>query len=106
VDRPLGGSAYGEAMDSASVVAFPRLDDGEGAGVALASANAGAIAEIDAAIDLVAGGVARRVRLTAIPFVESVAAVGLARARAAGLAFRFERNERLGVVTVTVGPRD
>jgi hypothetical protein len=46
-----------------------------------------------------------RVRLTAFPFVETVAATGLARARAAGVAFGFERTERLGIATVTIGPR-
>ena len=88
-------------MDSSTVIAFPRLD----AGVATPDdVGAAALAEIDAAIALVAGRAARRVRLTAVPFVETVAAVGLAHARAAGLAFEFERPERAGVVTVTIGP--
>ena len=71
-----------------------------------AEAGAAALAEIDAAIALVLSAVARRVRLTALPFVEPVAATGLARARAAGVAFAFERGERAGVATVTIGPRD
>jgi hypothetical protein len=69
-------------------------------------AGAAALAEIDAAIALVVSAAARRVRLTALPFVEPVAATGLARARAAGVAFTFERGERIGVSTVTIGPLD
>jgi len=83
------------------VIAFPRpgadrtpQDD----------AGAAALAEIDAAIALVAGHAARRVRLTAVPFVERAAAEGLAHANAAGLEFRLERPERQGVATVTIGP--
>ncbi len=69
-------------------------------------AGAAALAEIDAAIALVLSAAARRVRLTALPFVEPIAAIGLARARAAGVGFTFERGERIGVSTVTIGPRD
>ena len=71
---------------------------------AVLDAGHSALAEIDAAIALVLSGAARRVRLTSLPFVESVAAVALARARAAGLEFDFERGERAGVSTVTIGP--
>ncbi|HET7473598.1 MAG TPA: hypothetical protein VFJ71_10775 [Candidatus Limnocylindrales bacterium] len=63
-----------------------------------------ALVEIDAAIALVLSGAARRVRLTSLPFVESIAPIGLARARSAGVAFTFERAERVGVATVTLGP--
>ena len=67
-------------------------------------AGAAALTEIDTAIAMVLGGAARRVRLTALPFVEQVAAEGLAHASAAGMEFRFERPEREGVATVTIGP--
>ena len=89
-------------MDSASVIAFPRAghDDDE------LTVGAAALREIDAAIELVLGGAARRVRLAGLPFVEVVAGTGLARARAAGLGFRLERAEREGVATVTIGPAD
>jgi hypothetical protein len=65
-----------------------------------------AIVEIDAAIAMVAGRHANRVRLTALPFVDWVAGIGAAHAHAAGVAFRVERAERAGVLTVTVGPRE
>jgi hypothetical protein len=92
-------------MDSARVIAFPRpgLDPAEAAADGIGTI---ALAEIDAAIALVAGHVARRVRLTALPFVETVAAIGLAHATAAGLGFRFERADRVGVATVTVESLD
>jgi hypothetical protein len=90
-------------VESPTVIAFPRpgvvSDPPDDAGAA-------ALAEIDAAIAMVAGHAARRVRLTAIPFVENAAAEGLAHARAAGMAFHFERPGREGVVTVTIGPLD
>ena len=69
-------------------------------------ADEAALLEIDAAIAMVAGRHARRVRLTALPFVDHVAGIGAAHARAAGVAFRLEGAERAGVVTVTVGPRE
>lgn len=87
-------------MEPSPVLAFPGSDaDGDAATVADR-----ALTEIDVAIALVASRVARRVRLTALPFVETVAAIGLAHARAAGMAFTFEHSERIGVATVTVGP--
>jgi hypothetical protein len=94
-------------VDSTSVIAFPRAVSGpaEFDGDAVGAGSA-ALVEIDAAIALVAAGAARRVRLTALPHVESVGRIGLAHARAAGMAFHFERPERVGVVTVTVGPLD
>ena len=89
-------------MDSASVIAFPRAasDDDE------QTVGAAALREIDAAIALIVGGAARRVRLAGVPFVDVVAGTGLAHARAAGLGFRLERAEREGVATVTIGPAD
>jgi hypothetical protein len=89
-------------VERPSVITFPRARNG---GEAVADdVVATALAEIDAAIALVATGAARRVRLTALPFVESVAGLGLSHARAAGMSFLFERPERTGVVTVTIGP--
>jgi hypothetical protein len=89
-------------MGSSPIIAFPRSDglvDG-------AEVGASALTEIDVAIALVASHTTRRVRLTALPFVEAVAATGLAHARAARMAFALERGEGLGVATVTIGPLD
>ena len=103
---PLGTSRSVEDVDAAGVIAFPRhttapARDADGDSSEAAEA---ALAEIDAGIALVAGRAARRVRITAMPFVEAVAGLGLVHARAAGMAFTFERPERAGVVTVTIGP--
>lgn len=87
-------------MEAESVVAFRAgPDHGDEPSV-----GASALAEIDAAIALVEAGAAIRVRLVALPFVETIAAVGLARARAAGVGFAYERGTRVGSATVTVGP--
>jgi hypothetical protein len=83
-----------------SVILFPADPDGA------SDADELAVAEIDAAIAMVVGRHATRVRLTALPFVERVAGIGAAHAHAAGVAFRLERADRAGVLTVTVGPRD
>jgi hypothetical protein len=94
-------------VDTTTVIAFPRaraIGDVSAGPSLVDDAGAAALTEIDAAIALVVGRAARRVRLTAVPFVESVAAIGLAHARSAGLAFQLERPERSGVVTVTIGP--
>ena len=85
-------------MDSPGVIPFPRDSD------ETTAADEAAILEIDAAIAMVAGRHAKRVRLTGLPFVDRIAGIGAAHALAAGVAFRLERVERAGVVTVTVGP--
>ena len=72
---------------------------------AIAEVRTIALGEIDAAIALVVGGTARRVRLTAIPFAESAAAIGLAHAQTAGVDFTVEPAQRVGVMTLTIGPR-
>jgi len=82
------------------VISFPRDSDESTA------ADDAALTEIDAAIAMVVSRNAVRVRLTALPFVDRVAGIGAAHAHAAGVAFRLERPERAGVVTVTVGPRE
>jgi hypothetical protein len=83
-----------------SVILFPADPD------EATDADELAVAEIDAAIAMVVGRHASRVRLTALPFVDRVAGIGAAHAAAAGVAFRLERPERAGVLTVTVGPRE
>jgi hypothetical protein len=88
-------------VDTATVIDFPRPGTVVGG---VDDAGAAALAEIDAAIALVRAHVAARVLLTAVPFIEAVAAVGLANAQAAGVAFRLDRADRLGVATVTIGP--
>ena len=90
-------------MDSTALIAFPRPADPAG-DPSPDEAGSVALAEIDAAIALVEAHAARRVRLVAIPFADSVAGVALARASAAGLAFDFQRTARAGVATVTIGP--
>ncbi|MBA2719183.1 MAG: hypothetical protein H0U52_08105 [Chloroflexi bacterium] len=63
-----------------------------------------ALLEIDAAIALVSGGAAVRVRVCGQPAAEDVAVAGAARAQAAHVAFQLRR-EPSGSVTVVVGPR-
>ena len=103
---PLGTGRSVGFVDTAHVIAFPRpgTPPARDADVEASDGAAAALAEIDAAIELVATRAARRVRLTALPFVDLVGGVALAHARAAGMAFRFERPERAGVVTITIGP--
>jgi hypothetical protein len=92
-------------VDSNPVIPF-RLSALDGPVASEAEAGEAALAEIDAAIALVVGGAARRVRLTAVPFVTAVAATGLARAQSAHVRFALERPHRIGVATVTIGPRE
>jgi hypothetical protein len=61
-------------------------------------------AEIDAAIAMVARGVATRVRLVGLADVDEVAAGGLARAQSAGVDFALDRGVG-GPPAVIVGPR-
>jgi hypothetical protein len=62
------------------------------------------LAEIDAAIGLVASGMATRIRLVGLARSNQVAAIGLARAQAAGLTFEVDRTPD-GPTTLTIGPR-
>ena len=62
------------------------------------------VAEIDAAIELVRRGLATRIRLVGLMRPDGAAAVGLARAQAAGLLFAVDRGAD-GVASLTIGPR-
>lgn len=62
------------------------------------------LAELTAAIDLVASGLAARVVCTNLAGVEAVAPVALARAQARGIAFRIDRGPE-GRPRAVVGPR-
>jgi hypothetical protein len=61
------------------------------------------LAEIHAAIKLVAAGAATRVRLVSLSRPESVAAQGLAQAQAARVRFAIDRADG-GAVSLTLGP--
>ena len=60
--------------------------------------------ELNGAIDLVAGGAARKIVLAAFQGVEDVAAGALAHAQRAGVRFALSRDEE--AVTVHIGPRE
>jgi hypothetical protein len=62
------------------------------------------VAEIDAALGLVARGLATRVRLVGLLRPEAAAETALAHAQEADVAFSLER-ETDGTVVLTVGPR-
>ena len=61
------------------------------------------LAEIDAAIGMVATGVATRVRLVGLAHPDKTAAIALARSQTAGIGFELERGPD-GGVSLTVGP--
>jgi hypothetical protein len=62
------------------------------------------LAEIDAALGLVARGLATRVRLVGLMRPEAAAPAGLAHAQEAHVAFSLDRQTD-GTVMLTVGPR-
>jgi hypothetical protein len=65
-----------------------------------------ALAEIDVAIALVRRGHARRVVLAGLEAAEHAAAIGLARAQAAGMGFALERPDLSGhPFSLVVGPK-
>jgi hypothetical protein len=63
-----------------------------------------ALTEVDAAITMVAFGVARSVRLCNLPGAEEAAFDAAARAQAAAVAFSLQRDGP-GSVTLIIGPR-
>jgi len=62
------------------------------------------LAEIEAAIDLVAGGLATRIQLVGLIRPEAVAPTGLAHAQHKGVTFSLDRRGE-APFAVTVGPR-
>jgi hypothetical protein len=62
------------------------------------------LTEVEAALTLVATGVATRVRLVGLWRPEGLAASALARAQEAGVGFSVDRGAN-GLVAVTFGPR-
>jgi hypothetical protein len=74
------------------------------AGAGGADAVERALAEIDAAITMVAFGVARSVRLCNLPGAEEAAFDAAARAQAADVAFSLQRHGSRSV-TMIIGPR-
>lgn len=62
------------------------------------------LAEIDAAIAMVALGVAVSVRLVNLPTAEESAFDAAARAQAGGVGFLLQREDQ-GLVTLVIGPR-
>ncbi len=62
------------------------------------------LGDLVAAIQLVASGVARRVVLTGLPGVESVAAEALVHAQAAHVRFALTRSSAKDAPSVVVGP--
>ena len=73
--------------------------------VAVAMATDRALAELLAAIELVASGMARRVHVTGLAGLDEVAAQALVRAQLAGVRFTLTR-DRPDTVTAIVGPRE
>ena len=63
-------------------------------------------AELNAAIELVAAGGARRVIVSGMPDLDTLAATALARAQAAGVRFSLSRDASSGAIWATVGPRE
>lgn len=62
--------------------------------------------EVLAAIGLVAGGVARRVRISGLRRPQAVAGVAVARAQEAGVRFALEPNETGGYTALVTRPPD
>ena len=63
-----------------------------------------ALAEVDAAIALVIGGGAVRVRLIGFALAEVVAGLAAAHAQLAGVGFQIDRPEVAGAAAMIIGP--
>ena len=77
-------------MDNVDPLTFPHPADT----AHLAGSN-----EVDAAIEMVRLGAARRMRLVGMADADGLAAVALARAQAAGITFRLERDRGSVILT-------
>jgi hypothetical protein len=82
-----------------TIVPFPPASAQEAA-----EAEEAALTEVEAAIALVLGHVAIRVRLAGLRVAEAIAGAAAARAQAAGVGFRLDRYEPSGPPMITIGP--
>jgi len=94
--RLLGSRSYVRGVDHRRPIQLP---------VAVPIEADRALAELHAAIELVAGGMAARVHVTGLAGLDEVAAQTLVRAQAAGVRFTLTRDEP-DTVTAIVGPRE
>ena len=58
------------------------------------------LAEVDAAIALVAGGIARRISLVSLGFAEQIIGAAVARGQSAGILVRPIRDGRVGITAI------
>jgi hypothetical protein len=63
-----------------------------------------ALAEVDAAIALVTGGGAVRVRMIGFALAEAVAGLAAAHAQIAGVGFQIDRPDVAGAAAMIIGP--
>ncbi len=63
-----------------------------------------ALAEVDAAIDLIGAGAAVRIRLIGFALADSIAGIAAAHAQLAGVAFQLDRPDVAGAMAIIVGP--
>jgi hypothetical protein len=63
-----------------------------------------ALAEVDAAIALVRGGAAVRIRLIGFALADAVAGLAAAHAQLAGVGFKVDRLDLAGAAAIIVGP--
>lgn len=89
---------YREVVDAPEPIPFPRAFE------PTAEELERALAEIDAAIELVARGGAVRITLTGFPIADAVAGVGSARAQAAYVGFRLEQHAATSGRSIVIGP--
>ncbi len=62
------------------------------------------LAEVDAAIALVRGGAAVRIRLIGFALLETVVGLAAAHAQLAGVGFQIDRPDVAGALAIVVGP--
>lgn len=85
-------------MDVQTVIPFPRSPE------RFDEEQEAALGEIDAAIALVLGRMARRVRLSGLAAAAAVAGAGAAHAQSAGVRFGLERDDAADSLTINIGP--
>jgi hypothetical protein len=85
-------------VDEAEPIPFPRA-----AGPSNEELES-ALSEVDAAIALVGGGAAVRIRLIGFALADAVAGLAAAHAQIAGVGFQLDRPEVSGAMAIIVGP--
>jgi hypothetical protein len=92
------GAGYGEDVEHREPILFPHAAEPSDEELEAA------LAEVDAAIELVERGAAVRIRLIGFALADAIAGLAAAHAQLAGVTFQLDRSDVAASLAIIVGP--